>query len=174
MKSTLLPLIISILALAACAPSENKTENNKAQGLKTQSQDANPAASPSANTEHAHEDSQQAAEAPKAKIFFISPKEGATLKSPIKVEMGIEGMEVAPAGELKAQSGHHHLIIDGQALKAGEVVPKDEQHIHFGKGQTSTELILKPGEHSLTLQFADGTHKSYGPELSSTIHVKVE
>ena len=82
-------------------------------------------------------------------------------------------MAIHPAGELVAKTGHHHLIVDGAPIPAGKMVPVDAKHIHFGKGQTETVLKLTPGLHTLTLQFADGAHGSYGPNLSSTIQVTV-
>ena len=168
MKSTLLPLLITLLALAAaCSPAENKTEPAASGEMTTQSQKE--------HTEHdASSTTTESAKKPVGKIMFVTPQDGATVKSPFKVEMGIEGMTVMPAGEMKEHTGHHHLIIDGPAIASGEVVPKDETHMHFGKGQTSTEVTLKPGKHTLTLQFADGAHKSYGPDMSSTINVTVE
>jgi hypothetical protein len=65
-------------------------------------------------------------------------------------------------------------VIDGAAVPVGTVVPADEKHIHYGKGQTETQLTLPAGPHTLTLQFADGSHKSYGPEWSTTINVTVQ
>jgi hypothetical protein len=90
------------------------------------------------------------------------------------VEFGIEGMEVEPAGELNEGKGHHHIIINGDAIERGSVVPADETNIHFGKGQTSTEMELAPGEYTLTMQFADGAHQSYGEQMAATISVTVE
>lgn len=107
------------------------------------------------------------------KVHFIEPKDGAEVTSPFKVKFGLEGMKIGQLGDLKAGTGHHHLIIDGKALTKDQVVPTDEKHLHFGKGQTETEVNLPPGEHTLTMQFADGAHRSYGPEMSSTIKVKV-
>ena len=107
-------------------------------------------------------------------VHFVAPTDGATVPQTFKVEMGVTGMTVEPAGELNEGHGHHHLIVDGSAVAAGETVPADERHIHFGKGQTETTLTLPPGEHALTLQFADGLHRSYGPALSRTITVQVE
>lgn len=107
-------------------------------------------------------------------VFFKSPKNGDTVTSPVTVEMGVEGMTVSPAGEIKKDQGHHHLIIDGSPIKEGEIVIADETHIHFGKGQTETSIPLAAGKHKLTLQFADGTHHSYGEKLSSTIEVTVK
>jgi 3-oxoacyl-ACP reductase-like protein len=114
-------------------------------------------------------------QAPKAgaRVFFIEPLAGSTVASPVAIKMGVEGMTVAPAGTVAPDTGHHHLIVDGKAGALGEVVPADDTHIHFGKGQTETTLVLAPGGHTLTLQFADGMHRSYGPELSSTIQLTV-
>lgn len=103
--------------------------------------------------------------------------DGATVKSPFRVKFGVDALRVAPAGDATPGTGHHHLIVDGAAVPQGAVVPTDARHLHFGKAQTETEteteLSLPPGEHTLTLQFADGAHRSYGPTLSSTIKVKV-
>ena len=110
-----------------------------------------------------------------AKVFFKNLKNGATVKSPFKVEMGTEKIKVDTAGPVVAGSGHHHLMIDdGDSLTAGMMVAKDSTHLHFGKGQTETELTLAPGSHKLTLQFADGLHRSYGGKLSATIKVNVK
>ena len=111
------------------------------------------------------------------KVMFLAPKDGAKIKGPVKMKFGVgEGMKVRPAGEdpLDKTSGHHHVIVDGKPLPVGVVVPKDATHIHYGKGQTEAELKLAPGKHTLTLQFADGAHASYGPALSQTITVEVE
>ncbi|WP_249204778.1 DUF4399 domain-containing protein [Achromobacter sp. Marseille-Q0513] len=108
------------------------------------------------------------------KVYFVEPKDGATVDSPVKVKFGVDGMAVKPAGDMTAGTGHHHLIVDGKPVPKGEVVPTDDTHIHFGKGQTETELKLAPGKHTLTMQFADGAHRSYGPDLSSTISVTVK
>jgi hypothetical protein len=107
-------------------------------------------------------------------VKFLSPADKAVVGTTFKVVMGIEGMEVKPAGAIEATSGHHHIIIDGAPIEAGKPVPADAQHIHYGKGQTETELTLTPGVHTLTLQFANGAHLSYGPAMSSTITVTVQ
>lgn len=108
------------------------------------------------------------------RVYFIEPKDGTTVTSPVKVRMGVEGMAVEKAGQLIEGTGHHHLIIDGKPVAAGGVVPADEQHIHFGNGQTETEIELSRGKHTLTLQFADGAHRSYGAHMTQTITVEVE
>jgi len=112
------------------------------------------------------------------RVFFVSPKDGDTVPATFKVEFGLDGMKVRPAGEdaTDKTSGHHHILVDNEQgfIEAGQVVPKDEAHIHFGKGETSTTLTLSPGKHKLSLQLADGAHISYGKDLSASITVTVE
>ena len=107
-------------------------------------------------------------------VDFKEPKDGSTVKSPFKVVFVSTGVEVAPAGEIKENSGHHHLIINGDSIPEGQTIPFDDTHKHFGKGQTETEISLPPGKYKLTMQFANGAHLSYGPKLSKTIHITVE
>lgn len=109
-----------------------------------------------------------------SEVSFVEPADGATVSSPVSVKMGVSGMTVQPAGKLADGTGHHHLIIDGEPVAAGTPVPADAQHLHFGKGQTETTVELPPGKHTLTLQFADGLHQSYGPAMSKTIEIEVK
>lgn len=109
-----------------------------------------------------------------ARVFFANLEDGQKVTSPFIVQFGIEGMEVEPAGDLNEGKGHHHVIINGTALDRGTMVPADSLNIHYGKGQTETELDLPKGEHTLTMQFADGYHQSYGEQMSATINVIVE
>ena len=111
---------------------------------------------------------------PAGRVFFVEPKNGAKVKSPVKLVFGVEGMDVKPAGELADGTGHHHLIIGPAGIDEGKAVPKDETHIHFGKGQTSAEVELKKGEHKLTMQFADGNHMSFGEPMATTITITVD
>jgi len=107
-------------------------------------------------------------------VYFKGISDGDTVSSPLKISMGVCGMDVRKAGEVVEDTGHHHLIIDGDCIAKDETVPKDATHKHFGKGQTETTLNLTPGEHTLSLQFANGMHSSYGAEMCETIHIKVE
>ena len=106
-------------------------------------------------------------------VFFILPRNGDVVSSPVKITMGVRGMEVEPAGEVREGKGHHHLIINGSYIEKGTIVPADSTHIHYGKGQTEVELDLPPGKHTITMQFADGVHVSYGEPMSSTIEIEV-
>ena len=111
--------------------------------------------------------------APARAVMIVEPTDGATVSSPFKVRFGVRGMAVAPAGEVLADSGHHHLLINLDAVPAGESVPFTDRHMHFGKGQTETEVTLPPGSYKLTAQFANGAHQSYGKPMSQTIAVIV-
>jgi hypothetical protein len=106
-------------------------------------------------------------------VFFKNIQTGAILSSPFLVEMGVEGMEVEKAGMINELKGHHHIIINSNFIADGDIVPANAQHIHFGGGQTETQLDLEAGNYSLTLQFADGMHQSYGEKMSKTINVTV-
>jgi hypothetical protein len=109
-----------------------------------------------------------------AKVFFANIEDGQTVSSPVKLEFGIEGMTVEPAGALNEGMGHHHIIIDGSHIERGTGVPADETNIHYGAGQIEAEIELPIGTHTLTMQFADGLHQSYGEQMSSTITITVE
>jgi hypothetical protein len=90
------------------------------------------------------------------------------------VKFAVEGMKIADAGKVTPGTGHFHLIIDGTAVTKGHAIPKDDKHRHFEKAESETELTLKPGTHTLTLQFADGAQLSYGDMMSQTIHITVK
>jgi hypothetical protein len=110
-----------------------------------------------------------------AKVFFVNLKDGQKIKSPFKVQMGVSGIALDSAGAIKPASGHHHILIDaGDSLTAGTVVPKDSTHLHFGNAQKEAEVKLTPGEHKLTLQYADGIHRSYGGKLAKSVTVTVQ
>lgn len=109
-----------------------------------------------------------------ARVFFSNLQSGDVVSSPVQIQFGIDGMEVEPAGALNQGKGHHHLVIDGGAIPAGTVVPTDSLNIHYGQGQIEAEIELTPGEHTLTLQFADGYHQSYGEQMSETIIIVVQ
>jgi len=107
-------------------------------------------------------------------VDFLNLKNGDIVTSPFKLVFKITGMDISPAGEFKVNSGHHHLLINQTFIEQGSTIPADQNHIHFGKGQTETELNLSPGNYKLTLQFADGYHRSYGKALSKTIQIEVK
>lgn len=110
-----------------------------------------------------------------AMVYFVNLKDGQTVTSPVKIEMGVNGMSVDTAdGILKPASGHHHILLGLDSVKTETVIPKDSVHLHYGNAQTSAEVVLPPGRHTLTLQFADALHRSYGSKLTSKVTVTVK
>ncbi len=110
-----------------------------------------------------------------ARVFFVSPLDGATVSNPIRIEFGIEGMDVVKAGVEQPDSGHHHLLINTGVPDPAMPIPADEQHIHFGDGSTSTEITLPAGRHSLRMLLGDYRHVPHDPPLvSEPISITVE
>jgi len=101
--------------------------------------------------------------------YIISPMEGVTVTSPLTVRFGLKGMGVAPAGVDKGKTGHHHLLVDLDKLPdMGMPIPSDQQHRHFGGGQTETTITLDPGQHSLQLLLGDMNHVPHQPAIKSS------
>ena len=101
-----------------------------------------------------------------ASVYIISPANGEALSSPFTVTFGLRGMGVAPAGMDRANTGHHHLLIDGSALPDLSL-PLGSNVRHFGGGQTEVELTLEPGKHSLQLILGDKLHVPHHPAVVS-------
>ena len=111
---------------------------------------------------------------PGAKVEFIDLKDGAIIGPKTTIHFGLHGMGVAPAGTKKANSGHHHLLIDTDLPPLDQPIPNDENHLHFGGGQTEVELSLPPGPHTLQLLLGDADHIPHTPPVySDKIHVTV-
>ena len=102
-----------------------------------------------------------------AKVYFIEPVDGATVKGPVKVVMGLAGMGVAPAGVDSPDTGHHHVLVDVEKLDTNVPIPMNDQHRHFGRGQTETMLTLPEGKHTLQLVLGDRNHIPHNPPVMS-------
>lgn len=115
------------------------------------------------------------ADAPKQQVTIVEPEDGANVVNPFTVKMSATGLFVDSAGALRREDGGHmHLLIDSEFVEPGQVVPKDDQHLHFGNGQLSTSLELEPGEHTIRLQMADGAHVAFdGSQYRDQINVVV-
>ncbi len=120
---------------------------------------------------------------PDAQVYFVNLSDGDTVQSPVTVVFGLNGMGVAPAGTEKENTGHHHLLIDRPPLGEGEDgadelaygLPADDNHIHFGGGQTEVTLDLTPGPHTLQLVLGDAGHVPHAtPIVSEVITITVE
>jgi Domain of unknown function (DUF4399) len=105
-----------------------------------------------------------------ASVYIISPKDGDTATNPFKVQFGLSGMGVAPAGVDKPNTGHHHLLIDvNEPLDPSEPIPQDKAHLHFGAGQTEAHIELAPGKHTLQLVLGDWSHIPFNPPIVSAV-----
>lgn len=102
-----------------------------------------------------------------ARLYFVSPSDGATVSSPVTVRFGLSGMGVAPSGVKRENTGHHHLLVDTVLPALDAPVPADPKHVHFGGGQTETELSLAPGKHTLQLLMGDENHVPHDPPVVS-------
>jgi len=183
-------LLVLLVSLFSCnKPTEEPAANTESEPAVPAAPAAPAAAAPvpaAAPEAHAHPTAEAAAAFPMppvpagAKVAFVAPRDGEKIAGPlengkvsVKVQMGAEGIAIKPAGPIEAGSGHHHILIDADPIAAGIVVPKDDTHLHFGQGQTDANVALAPGEHTLTMQLADGIHRSYGPTLAATIKINV-
>ena len=102
-----------------------------------------------------------------ARVYLISPQDGAVVSSPVSVRFGLVGMGVAPAGIAVAKTGHHHLLIDAEPPRPDLPIPADDRHRHFGGGQTEVALELPAGRHTLQLMLGDHTHVPHEPAVIS-------
>jgi Domain of unknown function (DUF4399) len=112
---------------------------------------------------------------PEAYVYIGWPNDGETVKSPFKVWFGARYIGVAPAGIEKANTGHHHILVDAPVPPLDREIPNDAHHLHFGGGQTETMLDLPPGKHTLQLIMGDQDHVPHDPPVMSkkiTVYVK--
>ena len=137
---------------------------------------------PSASTEAAHDHGASEVPAltrapPSAYNYIGWPQDGTVIRSPrFRIWFGARNIGVAPADVSVVRTGHHHLLIN-TPLPANMTVaiPNDQNHLHFGLGQTETMLELPPGTHTLQLLMGDAAHVPHDPPAYSrriTIHVR--
>ncbi len=109
-------------------------------------------------------------------LYFITPQDGDVVSGEFTIKFGLRGMGVAPAGFQIPGTGHHHLLIDLDALPPMDAsLPQTEQIRHFGGGQTETSLSLSPGTHTLQLLLGDYAHIPHDPTvISKKITITVE
>jgi len=118
-----------------------------------------------------------------AAVYFVNLTDGQEVTGPVTVVFGLKGMGIAPAEVVAENTGHHHLLVNRPALGEGEMgaeeltlaIPNDDNHRHFGKGQTEVTLELPPGAHTLQLVLGDAGHVPHAPPVVSeriTITVK--
>lgn len=113
--------------------------------------------------------------APAQSVHFVTPENGATVSETFAVAMAATGLIVEPSGAIHPDAGHFHILVDTDFVSTGSAIPKDAQELHYGKGELKTQLTLKPGKHTLRLQFANGAHIALeGPQYRDEITVTVQ
>ena len=121
----------------------------------------------------------EAGQTPAAKNAYLYigwPNDGEVIRTRrFRVWFGLRNAGVAPAGVEKANTGHHHLIIDAPLPPFDQEIPADKNHLHFGAGQSEAIIELAPGKHTLQLLMGDHQHIPHNPPIYSrkiTIEVK--
>jgi hypothetical protein len=115
------------------------------------------------------------------KVFFVEPKDGATVSAnqPVKFVFGAENFTIAaiPEGEVKETRpnlGHFHLGVDKDCVTAGqEIVRGTADWVHFGSGSNNIEMSLTPGKHTMSVQVGDDLHRAVDG-LCQTITITAE
>ena len=117
--------------------------------------------------------------AKKPRVFFVEPKDNATVTSPVHMKFGSEGITISPvpAGDLTtARPGmaHYHVGIDQDCLPAGKnIVKGTPSWVHFGDGKDVFDSQLTPGKHKLALQLGDDLHNTM-PDTCAVINITVK
>jgi hypothetical protein len=167
---------LGVVLMTGCGQDATDTDDMPEAASETAAP-AEPAAPPAAAAPAAAAPASQRTPAPAgATAYFISPADGDVVSSPVRVVFGLSGFGVAPAGVPRDDAGHHHLLVDtGLPENLDAPVPADANHVHFGGGQTETELELAPGTHTLQLLLGDASHVPHDPPITSqriTIEVR--
>ena len=115
----------------------------------------------------------------KLRVFFIEPKNNATVTSPVHMKFGSSGIEISPVppGDLKETRpgvAHYHVGIDQNCLEPGKTIVKGTPSwVHFGDGKDVFDSQLTPGKHKLALQLGDDLHNTL-PGACKVITVNVK
>jgi hypothetical protein len=102
-----------------------------------------------------------------ARVYILWPPDGAVIRGGFWVRMGLADAGIAPAGTEKANTGHHHILVNAELPPLDREIPNDRNHLHFGLGQTEARLELPPGRHTLQLLLGDLDHVPHQPPLYS-------
>ena len=106
-------------------------------------------------------------------VDFIQPKDGDTVTSTFTAKFSVEGKKLAKSGDETPGTGHHHLFVNAADVPERYTIPRNDQYKHFDRGQSESLVFLPPGKYTLTLQFGDGAHRSYGEKYRKKIEITV-
>ena len=63
------------------------------------------------------------------KVYFINLEDGDRVESPFLIQFGLSDMGIAPAGTDRANTGHHHLLINVNDIDLSKPIPSSSNHI---------------------------------------------
>jgi hypothetical protein len=121
----------------------------------------------------------QKAAAKKIRVFFVEPKNNASVTSPVHMKFGSAGIQIGavPPGDVttaRAGIAHYHVGIDQDCLPPGKnIVKGTPSWVHFGDGKDVFDSQLTPGKHKLALQLGDDLHNTL-PGACQVITVNVK
>ncbi len=107
-----------------------------------------------------------------ASVTILAPAEGDTVSGDsVVVRLAASGVRIVPAGDTTAGTGHHHLYLDQDLGRPGEVVPSIPGHVvHLGTGVSEYVFTdVPPGEHRLIAVVANGLHVPLQPWVTDTV-----
>ncbi|MEN0073163.1 MAG: DUF4399 domain-containing protein [Paracraurococcus sp.] len=152
-------LLLGLAAMPVAARSQDKPADHAHEP---------PAATPAPTPAEAGAPRQRQAAPPDAYVYIGWPQDRQVIYGTrFKLWFGTRNFGVAPAGVSKANTGHHHLLIDVDLPDLNKPIPNDRNHLHFGLGQTETMLELPPGTHTLQLLMGDADHVPHDPPVMS-------
>lgn len=113
---------------------------------------------------------------PPAIVRIVEPAEGAVVSGrSVRVVLAADGVEIAPAADLRRGTAHHHLFLDGDVTPPGDTIPAGVTGIlHLGRAQTEfTFDSLAPGAHRIIAVLADPWHVPLPNAATDTVNVTV-
>lgn len=102
-------------------------------------------------------------------LYFFEPQDGDTTdNNPVYVRIGNANLG-GIVGPVVA-----HLLIDTGCVTPGQIIPTDDAHLRFDKGQYDREVALTAGAHQLCLQASDENNIALeGPGMVQVIDINV-
>jgi Domain of unknown function (DUF4399) len=153
----LVALLVSVAACGSSTPDTSKPASSTPA--------ATPAAPPAASSS--------------PRVFFVEPKDGATVKGPlVHLVFGSDNYTISavppdPITTVRSNTGHYHVGVDTDCLPPGtEIVKGTPTWVHFGKGDNTIDMQLTPGQHKLALQTGDDKHVTT-PNMCQQITITV-
>lgn len=173
--------LLLLTGLAACGGEEAAPVDEAAEAPAADSQAEAPAGDAGSGADSAAPAVNAGMDA-SGTVGFVGLTDGTEVMSPLKVCLEVKGVTLEPSGEVKAGSGHHHILVNPSAEEVKAItegsmtsaIVKDETHVHLGDGSDCTELTLSAGNHQLMAVVADGAHVPLNPPVFNQVNIVVK